>query len=93
VTAMKFQMTDIPISDPRIGEIVARCLQKCGGAIDEALVESKDLMAEADWNVLRLGFGHVLGTDMHDMWAVLVKHHPQYASGIPLQGRGAEPND
>jgi hypothetical protein len=88
--AMKFPMADIPISDPRIGKIVAHCLQKCGGAIDDALVESKDLMADADWNVLRLEFGHVLGTDMHDMWTVLVKHHPQYASGYPPEGPGAE---
>jgi len=87
---MEFRMTDIPISDPRIGEIVARCLQKCGGAVDEALVESKDLMTEADWKVLRLGFGHVLGNDMHDMWKVLVKHHPQYAAGFSPPTLGAE---
>jgi hypothetical protein len=87
---MKFRMTDIPISDPKIGEIVARFLQKCGGAVDEALVESKDLMADADWKVLRLGFGHILGNDMHDMWTVLIKHHPQYASGFPPPGRRIE---
>jgi hypothetical protein len=87
---MTFRMTDIPISDPKIGEIVARCLQQCGGAIDDALVESKELMAEADWNFLRLGFGHILGTDMHDMWKVLVKHHPQYVAGFPPPRRGPE---
>ncbi len=87
---MEFRMSDMPISDPKVGEIIARCLQTCGGAIDDALIESKDLMTESDWKVLRRGFGHILGSDIHDLWRVLVKHHPQYESGFPPRGRGTE---
>ena len=87
---MEFRMSDMPIGDPRLGEIIARCLRTCGGAIDSALVESKEFMAEADWKALRRGFGQILGSDLHDLWRVLVKHHPQYESGLPAPGQGAE---
>jgi hypothetical protein len=81
--SMEFRMSEIPISDPRVGESVARCLQKCGRAIDETLIECKDIMSEQDWRNLRLGFGHVLGSEMHDMWKVLIQHHPKFKSQWP----------
>lgn len=79
---MEFRMSDIPISDPKVGESVARCLMECGRAIDAALIECKDLMPDGDWKGLRLGFGHVLGGELHEMWRALVKHHPKFAQGL-----------
>jgi hypothetical protein len=87
---MEFRMSDMPISDPKVGEIVARCLRTCGGAIDEALMESKDLMGETEWKIMQRGFGQILGSDMHDLWSVLVRHHPQYEIGFPAPGKGAQ---
>jgi hypothetical protein len=75
---MEFRMSDIPISDPKVGESVARCLIECDRAVNAALVECKDLMSEDDWKGLRLGFGHVLGGELFDMWCALVKHHPKF---------------
>ena len=75
---MEFRMSDVPMSDPRVGESVARCLLKCDGVINETLIECKDLMSEQDWNELRRGFGHVLAGQMLDMWFALVKSHPKF---------------
>jgi hypothetical protein len=75
---MEFRMSDIPISDPRVGENVARCLLACDRAIGETLIECKDLMSEEDWKGLQRGFGHVLGGEMLGMWSALVMHHPKY---------------
>jgi hypothetical protein len=75
---MEFQMGDIPMSDPRVGESVARCLLACDRAIGEAIAECEGFMPEQDWRSLRLGFGHILGGDMLSMWITLVKCHPKY---------------
>jgi hypothetical protein len=75
---MEFRMSDIPMSDPRVGDSVARCLVECDRAINEALTECKGFMSEQDWQGLRRGFGHVVGGEMLEMWSVLVKHHPKF---------------
>ena len=75
---MEFRMSDIPMSDPRVGESVARCLVECDRAINKALIECKDVMSEQDWNELRRGFGHVIGGEMLNMWSALVKFHPKF---------------
>jgi hypothetical protein len=75
---MEFRMNDIPISDPKVASVMVRCLQKCDRAFNEALIETKELMPESDWNKLRLGVGHVLASSMFDMWTVIVKTHPQF---------------
>jgi hypothetical protein len=75
---MEFRMSDIPISDPRVGESVARCLLACDRAINASLIECKDFMSEEDWRGLRLGFGHVLAGELFAMWGALVKEHPKF---------------
>ncbi|XIA63044.1 hypothetical protein ACFIOY_27600 [Bradyrhizobium sp. TZ2] len=75
---MEFRMSDIPISDPRVGESVARCLIECDRAINVTLTDCKGLMSEQDWQGLRRGFGHVVGGEMLEMWSALVKHHPKF---------------
>ena len=75
---MAFRMSDIPISDPKVGESVARCLIECDRAIAVALTECKDLMAEQDWQGLQRGFGHLLAGEMLQMWSALAKHHPKF---------------
>lgn len=77
---MEFRMNDIPVSDPRVGESVARCLIECDRAINVALTECKDLMSDQDWQGLRRGFGHVVAGDMLAMWEALVKHHPKFTA-------------
>ena len=77
---MAFQMTDIPLENRAVAEVMFRCIQKCGGAFDEALVQTKAMMQQADWESLRLGVGHILGADMHDMWSVIVRTHPDFLS-------------
>ena len=34
--------------------------------------------SDEEWRRLRLGFGHLLGGEMFDMWGALVKHHPKF---------------
>jgi hypothetical protein len=75
---MAFRMSDIPISDPRVGESVARCLIECDRAIAVALHECKDLMPKQEYEGLQLGFGHVLAGEMMEMWGALAKHHPKF---------------
>jgi hypothetical protein len=75
---MPFQMSDIPISDPKIAAILVRSLQTCGRAFDEALIETEKMMPTADWNLLRRGVGQIMGSDMYDLWAAIVKRHPQF---------------
>jgi len=75
---MEFRMSDIPISDPKVGESVARCLIECDRVINVALIECKDLVPEQDWQGLRRGFGHLLAGEMLEMWSALVKHHPKF---------------
>jgi hypothetical protein len=75
---MEFRMSDIPISDTKVGESVARCLIECDRAINVTLTECKDLMSGQDWQGLRRGFGHIVGGEMLEMRSALVKHHPEY---------------
>jgi hypothetical protein len=77
---MEFRMNDIPMSDPRVGESVARCLLACDQAIGEAMAECEGFMSEQDWRSLRLGFGHIVGGEMLEMWSALVKHHPKFSA-------------
>ena len=86
----EFRMSEMPIADPKMGEIVARCLMTCGRAIDDALVESKDVLSDSDWKTLRRGFGQILGSEMFDLWTVLVKHHPEYEGGFPPRDQKTE---
>jgi hypothetical protein len=83
---MAFRMSELPLADPKVAQIVARCLANCGRALDEALIESKGIMNESDWKKLRHGFGQVLGSEMFDLWQTLVKHHPEYQDGFPPEG-------
>jgi hypothetical protein len=75
---MDFRMSDIPMSDPLVGESIARCLLECDRAIYQTLTECKELMSEEDWKALRLGFGHVVGGEVLSMWSALVKYHPKF---------------
>ena len=75
---MQFRMSDIPFADPKVAGAVIRCLQKCGHAFDDVLTETKEMMPESEWNLLRRGVGQIMGSDMFDMWAAIVKLHPQF---------------
>jgi hypothetical protein len=77
---MEFRMSEIPLSDVKVAEAVVRCLQKCDRAFNVALVETKEMMPESDWNVLRRGVGHIMAGGMYDLWLAVVKRHPQFAA-------------
>jgi hypothetical protein len=77
---MEFRMNDVQMSDPRVGDSVARCLVECDRAIHETLIECKGMMSEQDWGSLRRGFGHIVSGEMLEMWSALVKHHPKYSA-------------
>ncbi len=70
-------MSHIPLDNPAVAGVMMRCLKECGRAFDEALVETRPMMSGDDWNVLRRGVGQILGSDIHDMWKVIVEKHPQ----------------
>jgi hypothetical protein len=76
---MEFRMSDIPISDARVGDSVARCLLECDRAIQVAMNECKGMMSDEDWRGPVRGFGHILAGEMLEMWDALVKHHPKYS--------------
>ena len=75
---MEFRMSDVPVSDVRVADAVMRCLQKCGGAFDDLLIETKDMMPESDWGLLRRSVGQILGDHLHDLWTAVVDKHPQF---------------
>jgi hypothetical protein len=75
---MEFRMSDIPMTDLKVAGAVVRCLQKCDRALNEALIETQDIMPESDWKLLRHGVGQILGSDMFDLWVAVVKLHPQF---------------
>jgi hypothetical protein len=75
---MEFDMSDIPVADSKVAEVLARCLQKCDRAFNDALIETKEMMSDSDWKLLRRGVGQIMGSDMYDLWAVIVKQHPQF---------------
>jgi hypothetical protein len=75
---MEFRMNDIPLSDPRVADAVVRGLQKVDRALNELLIETKDLMPETDWNLLRRGVGQILAADTYELWTAVVRKHPQY---------------
>jgi hypothetical protein len=75
---MDFRMSDVPVSDVKVAEAVVRCLKKCGGAFDDLLIETKDMMPEADWRLLRRGVGQIMGDHIHDLWAAIAGKHPQF---------------
>ncbi|MGH6675267.1 MAG: hypothetical protein ACRECE_03455 [Xanthobacteraceae bacterium] len=87
---MAFQMNDIPISRPVVAEAIAGCLHKCDRALNELLIDTKGVMPESEWNVLRRGVGEILATSMFYLWAALVKQHPRFereAFGEPAKGQ------
>jgi hypothetical protein len=75
---MAFQMSDIPLSNPVVAEAVAGCLHKCDQAFNELLIETKDMMPESDWKLLRHGVADVLATGMFDLWRTLVNQNPRF---------------
>jgi hypothetical protein len=75
---MAFQMNDIPMSSPVVAEAVVKCLRNCDRALNELLIETKEVMPEPDWKVLRRGVGEILGTGMFDLWVAVVKQHPRF---------------
>jgi len=86
---MTFQMNDIPMSSPVVAEAVVDCLRKCDRALNELLIETKDVMPEPDWKVLRQGVAEILSTSMFDLWVAVVKQHPRFekdAFGEPTGG-------
>jgi hypothetical protein len=78
---MEFRMSDVPFADPRVAGAMIRGLGRCGQALDEALLEVKEIMPDADWALLKRGVGQILGSDMFDMWKEIVKAHPQFEHG------------
>ncbi|WP_295853523.1 hypothetical protein [Tardiphaga sp.] len=85
-------MSDIPFDNPDVAGVVIRCLQECDRALNVALVETQPMMSTDDWKMLRLGVGHIVGSDMLDLWVAIVKKHPQFESafaGLPGEGGGA----
>ena len=65
-------------------------LRKCDRALNELLIETKEVMPETDWKVLRRGVGEILGTSMFDLWVAVVKQHPRFekdAFGKPTDGK------
>jgi hypothetical protein len=42
------------------------------------LIDTKGIMPDSEWNVLRRGVGEILGTSMFDLWVALVKQHPRF---------------
>jgi uncharacterized protein with HEPN domain len=83
---MDFRMSDVPVSDAKVADAVVRCLKTCGGALDDLLVETKDMMPESDWNLLRRGVGQIMGGHMRDLWIAVVRQHPQYSAAILGEG-------
>ncbi len=79
---MEFRMRDIPLSDTRVAGAVVRCLKTCGGAFDDLLLETKDLMPESHWSLLRRGVGQIMGDHMHELYVEVAKQHPQYKAAI-----------
>jgi hypothetical protein len=79
---MEFRMSDIPLSDIRVADAVVRCLKTCGGAFDDLLVETKEVMPESDWNLLRRGVGQIMGDHMYDLYVEVAKQHPQHKAAI-----------
>jgi hypothetical protein len=75
---MDFRMSDVPVSDVKVAEAVVQCLQKCGGAFDDLLVETKDMMPESDRRLLRRGVGQIMGNHLYDLWTAIVDKHPQF---------------
>jgi len=85
---MELRMNDVPLDNPAVAGVMFRCLKECGRVFDEALIESEPMMPRDDWNKLRVGVGHILGSDMLDMWNVIVQKHPQFLSEIGENGGG-----
>ena len=75
---MAFRMTEIPLGNPQVADAIARCLQKCDRAFNDALIETKDLMPDPEWKLLRRGVGQIMGADMYEMWCALVEQHPKF---------------
>ena len=87
---MTFQMKDIHLSNPVVAAAIAGCLRKCDRALNELLVETKEIMPESDWNLLRRGVAEIVVNDMADLWSSVVKSHPRYeedAFGKPTEGQ------
>ena len=74
---MDFRMSDVPVSDAKVAAVV-RCLQTCGGAFDDLLVETKDIMSESDWRLLRRGVGQIMGNQFYDLWTAIADERPQF---------------
>jgi uncharacterized protein with HEPN domain len=79
---MEFRMSDVPLSDVRVADAVVRCLKTCGGAFDDLPVETREIMPDADWSLLRRGVGQIMGDHMHDLLVAVANQHPQHKAAI-----------
>jgi hypothetical protein len=77
---MTFQMSDIPLANPKVADAIARCLQKCDRAFNDVLVETKEFVSDSEWKLLRRGIGQIMGSEMYEMWCALIEQHPKFKS-------------